>query len=638
MQNKRVVESNESVKNAWPQRYVQQSARAIGIFFGAVVAVGFAGGCGETIVSNLIWFEATAGSNGEVVSQGPGRPLQLTCGTVGNGVPCQWTVRMRLRNAEALTGWSLSLLGDSSAPLVEVTSFSYDHTEFVTAAGGGAFGPEPNLLTGTGASTAVVGGVVPGNYTLLQFILVYDNPTDGPNERAILAMITDGTLVPLPDPEDQVPPIVQIAGNLPFPTGADAVLPEAVILIDLNGEDDNDDDDDDDDNNRRPRINCPENLTLECDGAGNVVAVNGWLASAEAESFCTGLQVVDDFDELDDSCGAAGTAQVTWRATDSCGSNACSASLVIRDTTPPTVSGPVDLSFQCDIGGPHTALRNWLDSATAVDTCGEVETSMSRGATVLDCSGIVVWTANDECGNAGTDSATVTITGDVGAPTLALIGPAAVTLECGNDEYVESGTTVTDDCDLTLFGPSIGGAIVNSNETGVYIVNYDAVDLCGHAATRLTRTVTVVDTRGPRVELIPVTLWPPNHDYVTMNLSDCARAVDDCEGDLDIDDVGTIVSAKSSEPDNSNGEGNTENDAVVVDDNTFQVRSERRGGGGGRTYTITFDVEDSAGHVARHECFIEVPHDQGGSTGNGDDDEDSDDDDDDDGDDNDNDD
>ena len=127
----------------------------------------------------------------------------------------------------------------------------------------------------------------------------------------------------------------------------------------------------------------------------------------------------------------------------------------------------------------------------------------------------------------------------------------------------------------------------------------------------------MVDTLAPRVELIPVTLWPPNHDYVTLNLSDCARAVDYCEGELDIDDVGTIASAESSEPYNSNGDGNTDNDAVVVDDNTFQVRRERRGGGDGRTYTITFDVQDSAGHIARHECFVEVPHDQGGSSDNG---------------------
>ena len=55
-----------------------------------------------------------------------------------------------------------------------------------------------------------------------------------------------------------------------------------------------------------------------------------------------------------------------------------------------------------------------------------------------------------------------------------------------------------------------------------------------------------------------------------------------------------LVSATSNEPDNApgGGDGNTTNDIVVVDDDTFQVRAERDENGSGRVYTITYEATD----------------------------------------------
>jgi hypothetical protein len=203
---------------------------------------------------------------------------------------------------------------------------------------------------------------------------------------------------------------------------------------------------------------------------------------------------------------------------------------------------------------------------------------------------------------------------------MSLNGPASMTLECGVDAYHEPGATVGDDCDATLTGPTIGGQAVDTHEPGTYVVTYDAIDLCHHAAPRLTRTVTVVDTRPARIELREVELWPPNHEYVTLHLSDCARLIDDCEGELRINVIGNILSVASDEPDDAEGDGDTIHDIVIVDHSTFRARAERQGGGDRRTYGIRFEGRDGLGHRLESTCFVDVPHDSSGQDDEDDDD------------------
>lgn len=109
---------------------------------------------------------------------------------------------------------------------------------------------------------------------------------------------------------------------------------------------------------------------------------------------------------------------------------------------------------------------------------------------------------------------------------------------------------------------------------------------------------------------IAVELWPPNHQQVTLSLADCVR--DLCEEDLDVDALGQILSIYSDEPENATGDGNTLEDIVILSSSSFMVRAERRGGGDGRVYGVTFEISDSAGNVAVDTCLIGVPHDQSG--------------------------
>jgi hypothetical protein len=111
-------------------------------------------------------------------------------------------------------------------------------------------------------------------------------------------------------------------------------------------------------------------------------------------------------------------------------------------------------------------------------------------------------------------------------------------------------------------------------------------------------------------------LWPPNHHYVDIVLSDCAGpAQDSCGGTLPVDQYGTIlgVSSDEVEDENGNGDGHTCEDIVIsADGKSVTVRAEREGTGDGRVYTVRYAVTGPSGETAQSTCHVYVPHDQSG--------------------------
>ncbi len=101
------------------------------------------------------------------------------------------------------------------------------------------------------------------------------------------------------------------------------------------------------------------------------------------------------------------------------------------------------------------------------------------------------------------------------------------------------------------------------------------------------------------VSVSPDTLWAANHKYAIVEAT--------FDKTSDVASV-TLISVTSNEPDNGLGDGDTPNDIVIVDNDTFQLRAERSGTGDGRIYTITYLATNTCGATTIATATVTVPH------------------------------
>jgi len=176
---------------------------------------------------------------------------------------------------------------------------------------------------------------------------------------------------------------------------------------------------------------------------------------------------------------------------------------------------------------------------------------------------IVTLKATNVAGASDTFESLIVIS-DVGAPVITLLGDTTMNIMIG-EPFTDPGYTAVDDADGDLTANIVvGGAIVDVNTAGTYIITYNVSDAAGNAATQRTRTVIVAaDTVAPVITLL---------GNATMNImvgdtftDPGATATDDVDGDI----TASIVVAGD-----------------IVDVNTAA------------TYTITYNVSDAAGNAA----------------------------------------
>jgi hypothetical protein len=147
---------------------------------------------------------------------------------------------------------------------------------------------------------------------------------------------------------------------------------------------------------------------------------------------------------------------------------------------------------------------------------------------------------------------------------------------------------------------------------GETIVTLSVTD--GNYTSTCSATVTVVDQTPPVITFVsaPITLWPPNHDYATVSVSDFVSSVsDNCDARLVVSDV-HIVRVESDEEENANGngDGNTLADMVIASGcEAVDLRKERAGSDNGRVYRIWVRLYDDADNYVESFFDIMVKHD-----------------------------
>src|SRR5439155_13999257 len=107
-------------------------------------------------------------------------------------------------------------------------------------------------------------------------------------------------------------------------------------------------------------------ITLEC----TVAPTTNLTGVATATDTCSAVTNISFVDKLSSTnCTGKGMILRTWTARDACGnSNGCVQTISFKDTVPPVIVCPPDISLECTLA-PTT---NLTGAATATDTCSAI--------------------------------------------------------------------------------------------------------------------------------------------------------------------------------------------------------------------------------------------------------------------------
>ncbi|MBA6152592.1 HYR-like domain-containing protein [Gelidibacter maritimus] len=253
-----------------------------------------------------------------------------------------------------------------------------------------------------------------------------------------------------------------------------------------------------------PVITPATNLTVECDGQGNMTDLENWLngnAGATASDNCSIVTWSNDFNGLSDDCGATGSATVTFTATDSCGNESSTTAIfTIADTIAPVIDTlPAETTIDCSVAVEFA-------QATASDACSgdDITFTFEDVTTAGTCEGAYsitrTWTATDACGNASTASQTINVQ-DITAPVIAAL-PAETTIDCSvTPEFSQAVASDACGSDVTL---TFNDVTTPGTCEGEYSITrtWTATDTCGNASTA-SQTINVKDITAPVFAELP---------------------------------------------------------------------------------------------------------------------------------------
>ncbi|KFB02475.1 hypothetical protein IA57_00005, partial [Mangrovimonas yunxiaonensis] len=246
-------------------------------------------------------------------------------------------------------------------------------------------------------------------------------------------------------------------------------------------------------------------LTVQCDGNGNLDDLNNWLLSngnAIATDDCSAITWENDFTSLSDGCGATGSATVTFTVTDGCGNDSTTAAtFTIIDDTLPTFTAPADITIECDQDSTDLTLTG--DVTDEADNCATgLEATYSDSVADGNCASESIitrtWTLVDACNNTTTAIQTISVV-DTTAPTFT--APADITIECDQDSTDLTLTgDVTDEADNCATGleATYSDSVADGNCASESIITrtWTLVDACNNTTTAV-QTISVVDTTAP---------------------------------------------------------------------------------------------------------------------------------------------
>ena len=371
--------------------------------------------------------------------------------------------------------------------------------------------------------------------------------------------------------------------------------------------------------------NNGSDLTTELNGLPTFLAVfNATLGSISgATNFVNGVATAT---YTAGGTSGSGSASVT------ADNETQSASITVsaNETTKPadqTVCEGQTATFTTTASGPGPITFVWKKGATVLtngDLGGRVTITSGTNTSTLSISGAQLSDAGtytvEASGNCNTTSQSATLAVNAATHTT---DPADQSVCQGTDAHFSTTASGTGPfhyawtLDAAPFNGDSSSITVptGSLSPGNHTVTVTTTGSCGSETQTATLTVTS-GTPVINLSTTSVTMWPPNHQYRTFNVSDfVSSATAGCDNH-DVTSSVVIQKVSSDEPeDNASGaDGTTLNDIVIAADcKSVQLRRERDGSLNGRVYTITFKVTDSFGNTATATAKVKVPVNNNGT-------------------------
>ena len=299
-----------------------------------------------------------------------------------------------------------------------------------------------------------------------------------------------------------------------------------------------------------PTINCPTNISVQC--ISNVPP----RPSSLAQFLALGGTATDNCDTaLDYSCSdspligdtCGGMILRTHKVTDDCTNTAsCVQIITIRDTTPPSITCPSNITVQCLSNVPPAAanLAQFLTlGGTASDNC-DTNLSLSVSNSPLigsQCGGFIlrVYTVTDDCTNSASCTQTITVK-DTTPPSITC--PAGFTVQCVTNlpprpttlaQFLALGGTVSDNCDTNLSYSSSDGPLVGGLCGGTITRTHTVTDRCTNSAS-CTQVFTIHDTTPPTLLSGPTNKTILCSQPIVFSDTNVIRGIDNCDTNLSV--------------------------------------------------------------------------------------------------------
>ena len=282
-----------------------------------------------------------------------------------------------------------------------------------------------------------------------------------------------------------------------------------------------------------PTITCPLPVTVSC--AALIPPPN--IGSVTASDNCIGVAVVTFVSDAisGQTCANRYTLTRTYRATDICGNSAiCAQIITVNDQTPPSLSCPANLSFECAtaVPTPNPATVTSSDNCVGATTNSFVSDVITNQTCANKYTLTRTYRATDVCGNSATCAQTITVN-DVTPPMLVGV-PANITIECDQTVPNPPNVTGTDNCTgavtVTFKQTSTKSNFTNQCKAYSYTITrtWTGTDVCGNQTNR-TQIIQVRDTKPPVWLSTPPAFITVQCDEDDVNNED-PIAEDACDG------------------------------------------------------------------------------------------------------------